>query len=194
MSRLEVYDAAVTDRRAWHALPSQEFVANQFGDLSRPFNRQTGRPGDGPMRTAIACGPRLAHIGHKTRKVVVIGPEIEYLLDRSVDVDRLPHLDRATITAYAQEAFRLQISRASHKQAETDRAERDADRIASRQAIGHQCAPRQPGEQTSRRRPVGLHQGEAVAGSRSSALQTGYVFGLCVNRYHILHSLDASRR
>src|SRR5262249_43310832 len=77
MRRLEVYDAAVTDRRAWHALPSQEFVANQFGDLSRPFNRQAGRPGDGPMRTAIACGPRLAHIGHKTRKVVVIGPEIE---------------------------------------------------------------------------------------------------------------------
>src|SRR5437899_3290418 len=77
MNRLEMYDAAVLDRRAGQALPRQQLVGNVLGDLSRPFNRQARRPGDYPMRTAIARGPRLAHFGHKPRKVPVIGPEIE---------------------------------------------------------------------------------------------------------------------
>src|SRR5262245_2167840 len=87
LNPLEMYDASVPDRRAGQTLPRQQLVRYLSSDLSRPFNQQTRRPGDYPMRTAIARGPRLAHVGHKPRKVPVIGPEIEDLLDRRVDVD-----------------------------------------------------------------------------------------------------------
>src|SRR5215813_3083187 len=82
MNRLEMYDSAVPDRRAWQALPRHQLVLGQPSDLSRPFNRQPRRPGDNPMRSSLANGLRLAHPGHKPRKVPMVGPEIEDLLDR----------------------------------------------------------------------------------------------------------------
>src|SRR5262249_58993226 len=119
LNRLEVDDAAAPDRRAGQTLPRQQLVRALSSDLSRPFNRQTRRPGDYPMRTAIARGPRLAHVSHKPRKVPVIGPEIEDLLDRRVDVDRLQHFDRLAVVTDTEKGSHFQVGGAAHEQAET---------------------------------------------------------------------------
>src|SRR5262245_64407106 len=105
VNRLEVYDAAVPDSRSLHAPPCQQLVRNLFGHFGSPFNRNPRRPGDYPMRTTVAHVPRLAHIGHKARKILVIDYEIEDPLDRRVDVNRFLHLDRATVIADAQKTF-----------------------------------------------------------------------------------------
>src|SRR5262245_25609741 len=144
MNRLEMYDAAMAYRRARQTIPCQQLVRDLLSDLSGPFNRQARRPGDYPMRTAITRGPRLAHVGHEPRKVPVIGPETEDLLDRRVDIDRLLHLDRSAVATNAEKGFYPQVGGAAHEQAETSRAERGADQIAPRQAIGHQRAAGQP--------------------------------------------------
>src|SRR5262245_5102718 len=49
VNRLEMYDAAMPDRRAGQTLPRQQLVRDLLSNLSRPFNRQTRRPGDYPM-------------------------------------------------------------------------------------------------------------------------------------------------
>src|SRR5262245_42524837 len=71
LNRLEMYDAAVPDRRAGQTLPRQQLVRDLLSYLGRPFNRQARRAGDDPMRPSVARGPRLAHVGHKSRKVPV---------------------------------------------------------------------------------------------------------------------------
>src|SRR5262245_41201248 len=48
MNRLEMYDAAVIDRRAWQTLPCQQPVRDLSSDLGRPFDRQPPRAGDYP--------------------------------------------------------------------------------------------------------------------------------------------------
>src|SRR5262245_49833078 len=105
------------------------------------------------MRTAVTHGDHLTYPGHEAWKVLVIGPEIEDALDWRIDIDRLLYVDPATVATYADHALQIQIGDSAHKQAEPERAESDAQRIAPRHTIRHQSSAGHTGQQPRRRRP-----------------------------------------
>src|SRR5919108_192232 len=144
------------DRRTRDRPPGQQFVRHHFGNLRCPFDRHSSRSGDYPMRTAVTDWCYLTHPGHETRKVLVISPEIEDALDWRIDIDRLLHSDRATVSAYADQALQIHIGDSAQKQAEPERTESDAHLIAPRNTIRHQRSAGNTGQQPRRRRPVTL--------------------------------------
>ena len=102
-----------------------------IGDDGVPGDRDSGRAGDSPARTAVAQIADLAHVVHKVRKVFVIRPGFKHLLDRRIDVDRLADIKGSTAAAHSEQAFQFKVGRGPQRQKEARRAERRANAVTS---------------------------------------------------------------
>src|SRR5690606_23231932 len=91
----EIHDPGVANGGARHALPGDAFVIPPVGEGRVPFHVQPCRTPRHPARGRIPGPADGVEVVHGARKVLNVAQVPEYLLDRGVDVDGLPDIDRA---------------------------------------------------------------------------------------------------
>ena len=159
------------------------------------FNRHAGGTGDGPVSVAVLRTVHLRHVAHEARKVLVVAPEVEDLVSRRVDRDRLVNVDAATATPNTEQTPDLQIHGRPSQEQEPAETGCRPDKSRHPRAIPAQCRADAPTDQPRRRRPVLLHElrpwPPVTVGPL--ALQAGNIARRVVNFQSVIDARHASR-
>src|SRR5205085_3294482 len=95
--------------------------------------------------------------------------------------DRLDEMDALVTVAGADDLLELEVRQAAQEYEEPRSAQRDRERRAPQQAIGHQPGAGGARQQARGRRPMGLQHVELLARPFAPALQPGDVAGILMD-------------
>jgi hypothetical protein len=117
------------DKRIGFNPPSQYLTWGVRGTNSIPFHRRTGRACHDPARAAIAEVLDVAHVRHDMREVLIMGPKLQDVFDRSMNVDSLLNVDGTSASPHTEQLLELDIRNGARQRRQARGTESTAKRI-----------------------------------------------------------------